>query len=65
MNETFARSLAQQARNLGLDALTVEEADAESLRIFARAVLVELAALGLVPGEESLGCWARPRAKGH
>lgn len=57
--------LARQARALGLDARKVEDADPETLRAFAQAVLSELAALGLVAGEEEVGCWARPRPTGH
>ncbi|GMA17371.1 hypothetical protein E5F05_07475 [Deinococcus metallilatus] len=65
MNDDLALYLARQARSLGLDALTLEEADPETLRAFAGAVLTELAALGLVPGEAEVGCWAAPRPAGH
>ncbi len=65
MDDLLARHLAHQARTLSLDALSVEEADPETLRAFSRAVLLELAAFGLVPGEEEVGCWAGPREAGH
>lgn len=65
VNDPLALSLARQARALGLNALNVEEADPETLRAFARAALQELAARGLVAGEEEVGCWAAPRPAGH
>lgn len=65
MQDPLALHLARRARNLALDALNVEDADPETLRDFARAVLLELAALGLVRGGEEVGCWAAPRVPGH
>ncbi|WP_019587375.1 hypothetical protein [Deinococcus apachensis] len=65
MQDSLALHLAHKARNLALDALNVENADPETLRDFARTALLELAALGLVCGEEELGCWAAPRVPGH
>lgn len=65
VKDDLAAHLARRARTLGLDALNVTEADPDTLRAFARAVLAELAALGLVPGEEDVGCWARRRAAGN
>lgn len=65
MPELLALYLARQARTLGLDAQNVEDADPETLRTFAQAALSELAALGLVAGEEEVGCWAAPRPTGH
>lgn len=65
MTDPLAAHLARQARALALDGLSVEDADAETLRDFARTVLAELAALGLVVGEEDPGCWAGPRPTGH
>ncbi|WP_103129385.1 hypothetical protein [Deinococcus aerius] len=65
MQDPLALHLARRARNLALDALNVEDADPETLRDFARAVLLELAALGLVRGGEEVGCWTAPRVPGH
>ncbi|WP_407538248.1 hypothetical protein Q0M94_08985 [Deinococcus radiomollis] len=53
--------LARQARELGLNALNVEDADPEVLRAYCAAVLNELAARGLLPGPEQIGCHAAAR----
>ncbi|WP_102125896.1 hypothetical protein [Deinococcus planocerae] len=65
MQDDLAAHLARQARALGLDARNVEHAGPETLRDFARGVLTELAALGLVAGEQAPECWAAPRPTGH
>ncbi|BDP40546.1 hypothetical protein DAETH_05150 [Deinococcus aetherius] len=65
MNDDLAAHLARRARALDLDALNVEEAEPQTLRDFAREVLAELAALGLIRGQEEAGCWAGPRPTGH
>ncbi|MGY2894139.1 hypothetical protein [Deinococcus sp. UYEF24] len=57
--------LAQRARELGLNALNVEDADPEVLRAYCVAVLDELAARGLLPGAEQIGCHAAARAKAN
>lgn len=57
--------LAAQAHTLGLDAATVEEADAELLRDYCRLVLTELAARGLLTGDEPVGCYAAARSAGN
>ncbi len=41
------------------------EATPEQLLALAEAVLGELAARGLVEGEEAVGCWAMPRVSGN
>ena len=53
--------LAQQARALDLNPSSVETADADTLRAYCRDVLHELAARGLLPGAEVVGCYAAPR----
>lgn len=65
VDETLARFLADNARALNLDALNVEAAEPEQLRDFTRIVMQELAARGLLRGEERLECWALPRPVGH
>ncbi|WP_216328153.1 hypothetical protein [Deinococcus aestuarii] len=65
MQDDLAAHLARRARRLALDARNVEDADPETLRAFAREVLADLAALGLLRGEEAVGCWAGPRPGGH
>ncbi|MEF2276843.1 hypothetical protein V3W47_00940 [Deinococcus sp. YIM 134068] len=65
MKDDLATHLAQQARLLGLDALNAAEAKPDTVRAFAQAVLDELAALGLVAGEEDVGCWAQRRVTGN
>ena len=57
--------LAARARELGLNALNVEDAEPEVLRAYCAAVLAELAARGLVPGPEQVGCHAGARAKAN
>jgi hypothetical protein len=53
--------LAAQARELGLNAVSVEEAGAELLREFCAQVLTELAARGVLAGSEEIGCYAAAR----
>ena len=57
--------LTRQARELGLNALNVEDAEPEVLRAYCAAVLNELAARGLLPGAEQIGCHAAARAKAN
>jgi hypothetical protein len=64
MND-LAVYLARRAADLRLDAREVGHADSETLRAFVQAVLEELVALGLLPGDEEPGCWATPRSAGH
>lgn len=65
MDDILARFLADEARALNLDARNGPAADVEQIRAFAQTVLQELAARGLVRGEEEPGCWAMPRPTGH
>ena len=65
MESALARYLAQRAQALELDLQTVEGADSERLRAFALVVLQELAALGLLPAEREVDCWAVPRSELH
>lgn len=69
MEDQLAQYLARQARSLRLDLQTLADADPEQVRAFARAALRELAALGLLPGEEpgeeEVGCWAAARSGLH
>ena len=58
MPDTLEAWLAQRARDLQLDALTVESADAELVRAYCREVLGELAARGRVAGRQEIGCYA-------
>lgn len=64
-DDALAAWLAGEARRLGLDATDPDGADEGRVRAFCAAVLRELAARGLVPGEPEIGCHARPRATGH
>ncbi|WP_407570088.1 hypothetical protein [Deinococcus altitudinis] len=57
--------LARRARELGLNALNVESAGSEVLRAYCAAVLDELAARGLLPGEEQIGCYAAAREEAN
>ncbi len=58
--------LARAARACGLDALNVQDAREDDVRAFAAAVLEELAARGLVHGEDrAIACHARPSTRGH
>ena len=41
------------------------EASPEQLLALAETVLSELAARGLVEGEEAIECWAMPRVSGN
>lgn len=63
--DELAQPLAAAARRLGLSALNVQQADDETVREFAALVLEELAARGLVEGEEEVGCWAQERFGGN
>lgn len=65
VDDALALYVARRARELGLNLPDLEEANLETLRAFVRAVLIELAALGLVPGEEEIGCWSAPRSGHH
>ncbi|MFD1731454.1 hypothetical protein ACFSC4_10895 [Deinococcus malanensis] len=64
MND-LALELARQARALRLDARQSSAPDSEALQAFAMSVLAELAARGLVAGDEEIGCYAAPRFQGH
>ncbi|OLV19022.1 hypothetical protein [Deinococcus marmoris] len=64
MND-LAVYLAAEARRLGLESGALEHAPPEAVQTFAQRVLHELAALGLIRGNEELGCWATPRPGGH
>ncbi|WP_226342535.1 hypothetical protein [Deinococcus sp. AJ005] len=64
MND-LAVYLAAEARRLGLESDAPEHAPPEAVQTFAQLVLHELAALGLIQGNEELGCWAAPRPGGH
>ncbi|CAM4267492.1 hypothetical protein [Deinococcus marmoris] len=63
--ESLAHHLAQQARRLGLESSDLQDAHPEVVQAFAQAVLIELAALGLIRGSAEIGCWAAPRPNGH
>ena len=60
--EQLARHLAAEARRLGLSVNDLEHVQPEAPQAFARSVLEELAALGLIQGREEVGCWAAPRS---
>ncbi|PYE54457.1 hypothetical protein [Deinococcus yavapaiensis] len=57
--------LARLARTSSLSLDSVEDASEEALRSFAREVLSELVARGLLVGSEPIGCHARPRERGN
>ncbi|MFD2610325.1 hypothetical protein ACFSR9_12890 [Deinococcus taklimakanensis] len=57
--------LTREARRLNLNPLTLERADPEDVLAFASRVLEELAARGLLPGAQQIGCHARPRPAGN
>lgn len=57
--------LARLARASSLNLDTLEDASEEALRSFTLEVLRELAARGLSEGGETIGCHARPRARGN
>lgn len=65
MSDSLAPFLARQARVLHLTPATLEDADLERLRAFARVTLQELAALGLLSAEPEVGCWTVPRSPGN
>ncbi|ACO47086.1 hypothetical protein DEDE109153_05695 [Deinococcus deserti] len=63
--DELALELAREARRLRLDARQCQEADPEALQAFAQLVLTELAARGLVAGDDEIGCYAAPRSGRH
>lgn len=63
--DDLAHALAREARRLNLTALDLDTADPDALHTLAHVVLTELAARGLLPGEEEVGCHAAPRSGAH
>ncbi len=63
--DDLAHTLAREARRLNLTALNLDTADPDALHALACVVLTELAARGLLPGEEEVGCYAAQRSGAH
>ena len=63
--DDLAPTLAREARRLHLTALDLDTADPDALNALARLLLTELAARGLLPGEDEVGCYAAPRSGAH
>lgn len=65
MSDELATYFARQAHRHGLTPLSVGEAGEAELRAFCALVLRELAARGLLPAENEVGCHATLRPGGN